>query len=202
MVRNPSPVMNALFRRLNAKIGQSCDISPFCSLENVIIGNNVSIRDGVQLKNVTIDRDTKIGRSVTLYSSEAERPIRIGRSCRIMYGVFGEATGGEIRIGDFGVVAHYTTILTSSGPGAQSPIMGVLFPTKTGSVFVGTHSWIGAHCLLLPGVSLEEGVIIGANSFLPEKKYEAWSVYGGSPAKLIKKIDGQQVDAARQIFRD
>ena len=45
---------------------------------------------------------------------------------------------------------------------------------------------IGANCVVLPGVRLEEGVAIGANS-LVNKSCKEWGIYGGSPIKLLKE---------------
>jgi dTDP-4-amino-4,6-dideoxy-D-glucose acyltransferase len=44
----------------------------------------------------------------------------------------------------------------------------------------------GAGVIILPGVTLAEGSVIGANS-LVSKNTEPWTIYAGSPAKPIKK---------------
>lgn len=190
------------FKRQNATLGKDCTVSPYCSLENAVLGNGVVIRDGVQLKNVIVGDFTRISRNVILYSSEKSRPVQIGKYCWFSFGVFGEATGGEILIGDYVVIAHSTTLLTSSGPGSQSPIMDALFPVDVGPIVLGKHSWIGAHCVLLPGARFEEGVVMGANSLAVASGYEAWSIYAGSPAKLRKKLDPQKVEAATKHWHE
>lgn len=186
-----------LFKRVNVRAGDGCEIHPACSLENVVLGKGVRVANGVQLWNVVVGDRAKISRNVTFYTNSADQPIRIGVACWISYGVFGEGTGGEISIGDHSVVAHSTTLLTSSGPGLNSPILVRLYPDQFGSIRVGPHCWVGAHCVLLPDVALPEGVIVGANSTLKAARYEAWSVYGGSPAKLLKRLEASAVAAAR-----
>ncbi len=191
-------MLEKLFKHINVETGDGCNVSQFCSLENVVLGNNVSISDSVQLKNVVVGDHTKIGRNATLYSSDPDRPVRIGNHCWFSYGVFGEATGGEIQIADYVVIAHNTTMLTSSGPGKGSPVMNVIYPVESGPVLIGAHSWIGAHCVLLCGSVIEEGTVIGANSMVSRKSTKSgWAVYGGTPARLIKKIDQQIVAAAK-----
>jgi NDP-sugar pyrophosphorylase family protein len=59
-----------IFLRVNVQLGEACDVSPYCSLENVVVGPRVQIAQGVQLKNVLVGPDTKIGREVTLYSPD------------------------------------------------------------------------------------------------------------------------------------
>jgi acetyltransferase-like isoleucine patch superfamily enzyme len=189
------------YKQVNVKAGSGCQIDPLSSLENVVLGRGVRIANGVQLWNVVIGDGSKLSRNVTFYSSDAKRPVHIGRSAWISFGVFGEGTGGEIRIEDYAVVAHSSTILTSSGPGEVSPILRELFPDQTGPVVVGPHSWIGAHCLLLPDTVLLEGTVVAANSVARKATYEPWSVYGGSPARLLKKLDPGAVAAARQRWQ-
>ena len=193
--------LSQLFKRIDVTTGRDCQISPFSSLENVVLGDRVMIGDGVQLKNVVVGSGTKLGRNVTLYSSVPDRPVRIGRTCWLSFGVFGEATGGEIALDDYVVIAHATTILTSSGPGNQSPIMSALYPTELGPVLVGAHSWVGAQCVLLPGAALGEGVVVGSNALVPRGSYEAWSLYGGTPARLIKKLPASALAPAKADFR-
>ena len=133
-----------IFQQIRVKCGKDCTVSRFSRLENVILGDGVSVADEVQLKNVIIGNNTKIGRRVTLYSSNEGRPVWIGKQCWISYGVFGEATGGELLAEDYVVIAHNTTLLTSSGPGTQSPIMSYFYPTELGSVSIRAHCWVGS----------------------------------------------------------
>lgn len=189
------------YKRINVQAGEGCEISPYCSLENVILGRGVAVRDGVQLKNVVAEDGVHFSRNVTFYSPDPGRPVRIGRQCRFGHGVFGEATGGEIEIGEHVGIGHFTVLLTSSGP-APGPVMTLLYPEKDGPIRVGAHGWLGAHCVVLPGVCFEEGVVMGANSMAAAPRYEAWSLYGGSPARLIRRLDTRAVEAAIRQWRE
>ena len=186
-----------IYEQLNTQKGRQCQIDPLSRLENVVLGDAVRVANGVQLLNVAVGSRTKISRNVTFYSTDAGRPVRLGENCWISFGVFGEGTGGRIEIGDYSVVAHRTTLLTSSGPGKQSPILEKLYSAEYGSVLVGPHCWIGAHCVVLPGVTLPEGVVIATHSTVRKACYESWAVYGGSPARLIKRLDRCVIEEAR-----
>lgn len=48
--------------------------------------------------------------------------------------------------------------------------------------------WIGANCIILPGVTIGEGAVIAASA-LVNKDVPPYTVYGGIPAKFIKKIN-------------
>lgn len=190
-----------LYKKINVCHGIGCEISEFCTLENVNMGNNVRIGDGAQLKSVVIGDGTKIGVNVRFYSPDPERPVRIGHHCWLSYGVFGEATGGEIILEDYATVAHRTVFLTSSGPGKNNAVMDALYPEKRGLIRVGKYSWIGAQCTLLPGSLLGEGAVLGAHALALGGAYDVWTVYGGVPAKVIKKIDPEKVAWAKAVIK-
>jgi len=47
--------------------------------------------------------------------------------------------------------------------------------------------WIGMNVLVLKGVTIGRGAIVAAGSVVT-KNVEPWTVVGGNPAKLIKKL--------------
>lgn len=59
---------------------------------------------------------------------------------------------------------------------------------KTSQVIIKKGSWIGGHCIILKGVTIGNNSIIGAGSVVTKNipKNEIW---GGNPAKFIKKIN-------------
>lgn len=92
--------------------------------------------------------------------------IEIGRNCCISYNV------------TFATGSH--EIGTTSKRGGN----GITAPIK-----VNDGCWIGCNVVLLPGVTIGRGCIIGAGS-LVTKDCEPNSIYVGSPARLIRKLDG------------
>lgn len=53
-----------------------------------------------------------------------------------------------------------------------------------GKLTIGTDVYIGASCTLMPEITIGEGAILGAASFV-NKNCEPWGIYVGSPAKKI-----------------
>ena len=53
-------------------------------------------------------------------------------------------------------------------------------------ITVGLHAWICAEAFVGPGVSIGEGAVLAARG-VAVRNLEEWSVYGGNPAKFIKK---------------
>jgi len=198
-MRSGPPPGNDLFKRVNVREGEGCTVDPHCSLENVTLGDHVTIGEGVQLKNVVIGERSRLARRITLYSADPDAPVRIGRECWLGYGIFGEATGGEIRIGDYSAIGQYATLITSSapgGPGAFSAVLREFFPVRLGPILIGRHCWVGAQSVVLPNAVLTEGVVIGANSTVPAGDWPAWCVFWGNPIRLVRRLDAAAVEAA------
>jgi len=70
--------------------------------------------------------------------------------------------------------------------GLISPVVPIEYRTVINKpVIFKRYATLGVNCSVLPGVTLGEGCIVGANS-LVTKDTEPWTVYAGSPARPIK----------------
>lgn len=56
--------------------------------------------------------------------------------------------------------------------------------TKYGDIILEDDSYIGANCVIMPGVKIGEGALVGSNAFV-NKDLEPWGIYVGSPCKKI-----------------
>ena len=65
-------------------------------------------------------------------------------------------------------------------------------PSK-GPIVIGDNVWIGANCVILPGVKIGSNVVIGAGSIVT-KEIPNDSVAVGNPCKVIKKKKPYAVD--------
>lgn len=62
---------------------------------------------------------------------------------------------------------------------------------KIAPVVIGNNVWIGEGCIIMPGVTIGDGAIIGANSTVTKNIPEN-SLAVGQPAKVIKRFDYSQ----------
>ncbi len=97
--------------------------------------------------------------------------------------------GGEVEIGDYVSVACGTVLLTAvyGYQGGFRMCDGVpkeQVDTLFGKLIIKNDVYIGANCTLMPNITIGEGTIVGAGSFV-NKDCEPWSIYVGSPAKKI-----------------
>lgn len=67
-------------------------------------------------------------------------------------------------------------------------------PDTEYTIAIGNDVWIGANVAILDGVTIGDGAIVAANA-LVNKDIEPYTIYGGVPAKAIKKrFDQTEID--------
>lgn len=60
------------------------------------------------------------------------------------------------------------------------------FDLMTKPIAIKDNAWVATGAIVLPGVTIGEGVIVAAGAVVT-KDVEPWTVVGGNPAKFIKK---------------
>jgi acetyltransferase-like isoleucine patch superfamily enzyme len=56
-------------------------------------------------------------------------------------------------------------------------------------ITIGAYCFVGTNCVILGGSVLPDHSVLGALSLLNKPFSEAWSLYGGQPARRLKPID-------------
>jgi acetyltransferase-like isoleucine patch superfamily enzyme len=84
-------------------------------------------------------------------------------------------------------VSIYSETEDFSGASLTNPTVPMAFKPRyrRGAVVLRRHALVGTNSTILPGVTVEEGVAVGAHS-LVIRPCKAWSVYVGSPAVRVK----------------
>lgn len=93
--------------------------------------------------------------------------------------------GADVVIGDKCNIAMNVTFMNSDHDMADSERRAGMYHPKP--IIVGDGCWIGANSLIIPGVTIGNGVVIAAGSVVT-KDCESDCLYGGVPAKKIKKL--------------
>lgn len=121
--------------------------------------------------------------------SAGDGGISIGSHVHIA--VFSSLIGaGKITINDFCNVSSRVAIYSSSddysGQYLTNPTISSQFTNvEHAAVTLYKHVIVGAGCVILPGVTLAEGVALGALA-LVNRDLQPWGIYAGQPAKYIK----------------
>ena len=74
-----------------------------------------------------------------------------------------------------------TLVAILIGPMISSKFTNV----QGGQILIQQHVQIGACSILMPSITIEEGVAVGAMSYV-KKSLPAWQIYAGNPLKWIK----------------
>jgi dTDP-4-amino-4,6-dideoxy-D-glucose acyltransferase len=163
---------------------QISDRASFYGVNRIDIGNNVRIDDFCVL-------------------SAGSEGINIGNFIHIA--VYTSLIGaGKISISDFCNLSSRVSIYSSndyySGSSLTNPTVPEQFKkVNHAAVFLGKHVIIGSGSVVLPGVTIEEGVAIGALS-LVNKDCESFGVYTGCPIKKIKERKRDLLDLENQFL--
>lgn len=155
------------------------------------LGENVLISDKASIYNpaaITIGNNVRVDDFVVL--SAGQGGIVIGNYVHISVGVT-LIGAGKITVSDFAGLSSKVSVFSSnddySGGYLTNPMVPDQYRAVTHSeVFLGRHVIVGAGSVLLPGVRLEDGVAVGALSFVRES-CESFGIYGGNPARRLKE---------------
>lgn len=114
---------------------------------------------------------------------QADR-LRVGRMFGANSGTYVNAIGG-ITIGDHVLLGSNVTISSGRHPidGAQPPVFAR--PAEPVPITIEDDVWIGAGAVIMPGVTLRQGTVVGANAVVT-RSTEAYSVVVGAPARKIR----------------
>lgn len=137
--------------------------------------------------------------------------VRIGMCSHIASGCSVAGGGAHLfTLGDFSSLSSGVKIWCSSDdfvndlvtiipPGVADVKQHVI----AGDVTFGNCTAVGANSVVMPANDIPEGTVIGAVSFVPTAfPFEAWSVYAGSPIRLIGRRNRESVSAQARRLRE
>ncbi|MCX8082107.1 MAG: acyltransferase [bacterium] len=155
-------------------------ISPLRVLYLKLFG--VKIGQGTVIENITF---------INLYRTGL-KGLKIGSNCFI-----GAETmldlAGQITIYDNVTIAERVTILTHMNVGYKSHPLQKYYPSTTKNVIIESGVFIGTGSIILPGVKIHKNSLIGAGSVV-NSDVGSNSVVAGVPAKLIKRLEDDNVE--------
>lgn len=167
------------------------------------VGENVQISDKVSFygtSRISIGNNVRIDDFCIL--SAGEEGIRLGDYIHIaaFCSLIGKAS---IELDDFSGLSSRVSIYSSSDDYSGEYMTNPTIPSKFtnvihAAVYIGKHVIIGSGSVILPNVTLEDGVAIGALS-LVTKSCEKFGIYAGNPAKRIKSRKYNLLDLEKKF---
>lgn len=155
----------------------------------------------IRAQNAEIDDATRILDNVFI---DAGKALKIGKYSMITWFSLIEG-GGTTCIGDRVFVGPGTKILTSTyklhGIFAAENLPEKYQEIMYGDITIENDAYIGANCTIMPGVTIREGTVIGANA-LVNKDVEPWGIYVGSPCKKIGERQKPTEEMYKQLMAE
>ena len=144
----------------------------FYGIENIVIGNNVRIDDFCILSGHII-----LGNYIHISSYSA------------LYGKFG------IEMEDYTGLSPRCTLFSASDDFSGNYMIGPMINScytnvKGGKITIKKYSQLGCNCVVLPSVTIDEGVAVGAMSLIIDN-LESWKIFAGIPTKYLKNRSDQ-----------
>lgn len=138
----------------------------------------------IRAENAELDNNCQIFDHVFI---DAGKRLRIGKYSTLTWQVIIEG-GAETYLGDRVFLGPGTKLLTSTyklnGFYTVEHLPEGCQETEYGNITLKDDAYIGANCIIMPGVTIGEGAVVGANS-LVTKDLEPWGIYVGTPCKKI-----------------
>lgn len=106
--------------------------------------------------------------------------VVIGKFCSISSGLI-LFCGGNHRV-DW--ITTYPFGHVPNSPIKSKAVIGT--PKTKGDIIIGNDVWIGKDVIIMSGITIGDGAVISANSNVV-KDIPPYSIFGGNPAKLLKK---------------
>ena len=182
-VLNEQQLANMGFKRLGKNVRISDKASVY-NAANIAIGDNVRIDDFVVL-------------------SAGVGGITIGSHVHIA--VYTSLIGAaSITLGDFSNLSSRVSIYSSSDDYSGLTMTNPCVPDKYknvthASVTLEKHVIVGCGSVILPGITLHEGVAIGAMT-LVNKDCSPYGIYAGTPAKYISLRKNKLLDLEKEFI--
>lgn len=112
--------------------------------------------------------------------------VHVGKGCYLGFNVICDTNYAElITIGDHVTISHDTVIYAHTASPAESPLSALY--NQVQPVRIENGAWIGAGCIVLPGVTIAQDCMVGAGSVVA-RSTEPSSLYAGNPCKKIKAL--------------
>lgn len=164
----------------NLKMGEKSRIHSFVlckAIDNLAMGVDSGIASFTLITGMSIKSTRMFG-----HAKERKCELVIGRSAGITSRHYIDCNGG-VYVGDFSTVAGIRSqILTHS-----IDVYNNRQDAKP--IIIGKYCFLGTGCILLPGSRLPDYCVLGAGSVLTKAHSEEGALYAGSPARVIKKLD-------------
>ena len=148
-------------------------------LVNIDIAINAVRAKSIELRFARVGENVRLRMPLVVYQPES---IKLGSFIDIGEFVILRG-GGGVTIGNKVLIAAGVAILSEGHP-VDLPRWRKV---RSSAVNIGNDVWIGANAVILPGVSLGNGVVVAAGAVVA-RDVAPYTVVAGVPAREIRKV--------------
>ncbi|MCP3940099.1 MAG: CatB-related O-acetyltransferase [Desulfobacteraceae bacterium] len=164
-----------------------------CFIKNTVKNPNIEIGDYTYFDDPFDSKDFE--RNVLYHYDFVGDKLKIGKFCAISTGVKFIMNGANHKMDSF---STFPFAIFGADWGEKLKNQEIGAPSK-GDTIIGNDVWLGYDSVIMPGVNIGDGAIIASKSVVVSD-VPPFSVYGGNPAKLIKKrFDQETIDLLEKI---
>jgi len=165
---------------LGGRIIRKCFYSRYWGHSKIIIPDDVTITG---YKTMQIGENFRVCPNMKIYV-ENDGLLKVGNNFFSNYGTFIYANGSSITIGNDCLFGPDVLIINNNHAFEKNELIRKQEEIKK-PITIGNDVWIGAKSIILPGVTIGDGVVIAAGSVV-NKDIEPYAVVAGVPARKIK----------------
>ncbi len=92
---------------------------------------------------------------------------------------------GMVSIGDRAAISARVTLVVHSNPHFSR--IDPYVPTKYAPIIIENDAWLGTGVVVLPGITIGEGSVVGANSVVT-RDVPPYTIVAGAPARFIREV--------------
>ena len=156
-------------------------------------GSNVNLEIGVEItgfKNIELGDNIHFGRYSSINANDGK--IKIGNNVGVNYNTnINASNNGLIEIGD-NVTFGQNIVIRASDHEYKNTDIPIADQGHTGGkIIIGNDVWVGANTVITRNTNIGSHCIINAGSVVT-RDVESNSIFGGNPAKLIKKLPNKK----------
>ncbi|MCL1160662.1 acyltransferase [Shewanella chilikensis] len=118
--------------------------------------------------------------------------LKVGKQCHIKSSTFIECSGG-LEIGDYFHTGRNLTIYTTEHVWKNATTIPYNTQSEPRKVTIGDCVWLGANVTIMPGATIEDGVVVGAGSVI-RGRISKGSVIIGNPCETVSRRDLELFD--------
>lgn len=105
---------------------------------------------------------------------------------------------GMVRVGDRVAISPRVTLVVSSRPNRSR--IAPYVPVKHAAITIENDAWLGTGAVILPGITIGEGAVVGANSVVT-RDVRPYTVVLGCPARVLREVSVPWIEESQDPER-